>query len=79
MKFIKKEDKVIISVKNTYNDAICYENGEIRTTKSSKPEEHGVGIKNVIKIIEKYNGSYIIKEQNKEFFFSIIIPSSNEI
>lgn len=79
LKFIKKEDKVIISVKNTYNDAICYENGEIRTTKSSKPEEHGVGIKNVIKIIEKYNGSYIIQEQNKEFFFSIIIPSSNEI
>lgn len=79
LKFTKKADKIIISVKNTYNDAIRYENGEIRTTKSSKPEEHGVGIKNVIKIIEKYNGSYIIKEQNKEFFFSIIIPYSNAI
>lgn len=79
LKFIKKADKIIISVKNTYNDTIRYENGEIRTTKSSKPEEHGVGIKNVIKIIEKYNGSYVIKEQNKEFFFSIIIPYSNAI
>lgn len=77
LKFIKKDDKVIISVKNTYLDAICYENGEIRTTKLLKPEEHGVGIKNVLKIIEKYSGSYVIQEQNKEFFFSIIIPSHN--
>lgn len=77
LKFIKKEDKVIISVKNTYNGTIRYENGEIKTTKSIKPEEHGVGIKNVLKIIEKYSGSYVIQEQNKEFFFSIIIPSHN--
>ena len=79
LKFIKKEDKVIISVKNTYHDAIRYENGEIRTTKLLKPEEHGVGIKNVLKIIEKYNGSYVIQEQNEEFFFSIIIPFQNTI
>lgn len=77
LKFIKKDDKVIIAVKNTYNDKIRYENGELRTTKSLKPEEHGVGIKNVLKIIEKYNGSYVIQEQNKEFLFSIIIPAPN--
>lgn len=79
LKFIKKEDKVIISVKNAYNGTIRYENGEIKTTKSFKPEEHGVGIKNVLKIIEKYSGSYVIQEQNEEFFFSIIIPSQNTI
>lgn len=79
LKFIKKEDKVIISVKNTYNGTIRYENGEIKTTKSLKPEEHGVGIKNVLKIIEKYSGSYVIQEQNEEFFFSIIIPFHNTI
>lgn len=79
LKFIKNEDKLIISVKNTYNHAILYEDGEIRTTKPLKPEEHGVGIKNVLKIIEKYNGVYIIQDQDKEFFFSIIIPSSNTI
>lgn len=79
LKFIKKEDKVVISVKNTYNDTIRYENGEIRTTKSLKPEEHGVGIKNILKIVEKYSGSYVIQEQNKEFFYSIIIPSQKAI
>lgn len=79
LKFIKKEEKVIISVKNTYNGTIRYENEEIKTTKSFKPEEHGVGIKNILKIIEKYSGSYVIQEQNEEFFFSIIIPSQNTI
>ena len=27
------------------------------------------------KSIEKYGGSYIIEDKNKEFFFSIIIPA----
>lgn len=79
LKFIKKEDKIIISVKNTYNGVIRCENGEIKTTKSSRPEEHGVGIKNVLKIIEKYNGSHVIQKQNEEFFFSIMIPFQNTI
>lgn len=40
-----------------------------------KTEEHGVGIKNIVRVIEKYNGSYIIKDNNEEFYFSIIIPA----
>ncbi len=79
LKFIKNEDKVIIAVKNTYNDTIRYENGEIKTTKTLKPEEHGIGIKNILKNIEKYRGSYVIQKQDKEFFFSIIIPYHNRI
>ena len=47
---------------------VIYENGEIKSTKTSSLDEHGVGIKNVIKIIEKYDGSYVIEDKNKEFF-----------
>ena len=72
-KFVKKDDMVIIAVKNTFNNDIIYENGEIKSTKISGVDEHGVGIKNVLKIIEKYGGSYVIEDKNKEFFFSIII------
>ena len=74
LKFVKEDNMVIIAVKNTFNYDIIYENGEIQSTKMSSVEEHGVGIKNVLKIIEKYNGSYVIEDKNKEFFFSIIIP-----
>lgn len=74
-KFIKDEEIIIISVKNTFNYDIVYENGKIKSTKTSSVDEHGVGIKNIIKIIEKYNGSYIIQDKDNEFFFSIVIPA----
>lgn len=74
-KFVKEDDMIIIAVKNTFNYDVIYENGEIKSTKTSSVDEHGVGIKNVIKIIEKYDGSYVIEDKDKEFFFSIIIPT----
>ncbi|MCM1500528.1 MAG: GHKL domain-containing protein [Clostridium sp.] len=74
-KFVKEDDMIIISVKNTFSYDVVYENGEIKSTKTSSVEEHGVGIKNVLKIIEKYGGAYVIEDKNKEFFFSIIIPA----
>lgn len=74
-KFIKEDDMTIIAVKNTFNYDVKYENGEIKSTKTTNVDEHGVGIKNVLKSIEKYGGSYVIEDKNKEFFFSIIIPA----
>ncbi len=74
-KFVKEDDMIIIAVKNTFNYAIIYENGEIKSTKTSSVDEHGVGIKNVLKIIEKYGGAYVIEDKNKEFLFSIILPA----
>lgn len=74
-KFVKEDDMIIIAVKNTFNYDVIYENGEIKSTKTSNVDEHGVGIKNVLKIIDKYDGSYVIEDKDKEFFFSIIIPA----
>lgn len=73
-KFVKEDDMIIIAVKNTFNYDVVYENGEIKSTKISNEDEHGVGIKNVLKIIEKYGGAYVIEDKKKEFLFSIIIP-----
>ncbi len=72
LKFIK-EDTIVIAVKNTFNHELHYENREIKTTKLTKEDEHGVGIKNVIRVIEKYGGSYVIKDLDREFIFSIVI------
>lgn len=74
-KFVKEDDMIIIAVKNTFSYDVVYENGEIKSTKISNVDEHGVGIKNVLKIIEKYGGAYVIEDKNKEFYFSIIIPA----
>ena len=85
LKFVKETDKIIIAVKNTFELAMQYENGEIQSTKSVNPEEHGVGIRNVVRIVEKYEGSYVIQQQekemkgqSKEFLFSIVIPLNQE-
>ena len=74
-KFVKEDDRMIIAVKNTFNNKVVYKNGEIKSTKTMGIDEHGVGIKNVLKIIEKYGGSYVIEHKKKEFYFSIIIPA----
>lgn len=75
LKFVNEDEMIIIAVKNTFSHPICYENGEIKSSKISRAEEHGIGIKNIIKTIEKYNGSYIIEDNRNEFYFSIIIPA----
>lgn len=75
LKFVNEDGMIKIGVKNTFNNPIRYENGEIKSTKMLRTEEHGVGIKNIIDVIEKYDGSYVIKDDNGEFYFSIIIPA----
>lgn len=75
LKFIKEEKDIVLSVKNTFEQPIIFENNEIVTSKVLAPEEHGVGIKNIIKIVEKYGGSYVIHSEEEEFSFSILIPA----
>lgn len=73
-KFVIENEWMILSVKNTYNQPILYDYDEIKTSKTITPEEHGIGIKNVIQIVEKYKGEYVIQNDEKEFYFSIVIP-----
>lgn len=74
MKFVKEKDNVIISVKNTYDGELIIRDGEIQTLKIQEIDKHGIGIKNIIDVITKYQGSYVIQNDEKEFYFSIIIP-----
>lgn len=74
LKFIEEEQNIVLSVKNSFSQPIIYKNNEITTSKTLEPQEHGVGIKNIIKVVEKYNGSYVVQTDDKNFFFSIIFP-----
>ena len=64
---------ILISVKNTYNGKLEIKGGEIQTSKLYEIDEHGIGIKNIIDVIEKYQGSYVIQNDKEEFNFSILI------
>lgn len=74
MKFVKEKDSVIISVKNTYDGNLVIKEGEIQTSKKHEIDEHGIGVKNIINVISKYKGLYVIHNDENEFYFSIIIP-----
>lgn len=75
MKFIKEKESIIISVKNTYDGKLDIKDGEIQTSKKYEMDEHGIGIKNIIDVITKYQGSYAIRNDKNEFYFSIILPN----
>ena len=74
LKFIQEGDDIIISVKNTYNGKIEIKDGEVQTSKLYESDEHGIGVKNIIDVIEKYQGSYVIQNDKEEFYFSILLP-----
>ena len=74
LKFIQEGDNIIISVKNTYNGKLEIKDGEIQTSKLYESDEHGIGVKNIIDVIEKYQGSYVIQNDKEEFYFSILLP-----
>lgn len=73
-KALRENGKIIISVENSCNEKATYRDGQIVTTKTDNPEQHGIGIKNVINIVNKYNGEYVIKSDDNKFLFSIVIP-----
>ena len=77
LKFVCEDNCIILSVKNTYNHEITYKGNEIQTTKQQNPEEHGIGIKNIVETIQKYDGAYAIENNGQEFYFSIVIPLKN--
>ncbi len=74
MKFMKENDSTVISVRNPYEGELIITDGEIQTSKKQEAAEHGVGIKNIIDVIERYQGSYLMRNDGKEFYFSIMIP-----
>lgn len=75
LKFVKETEGIIISVKNTFCGKLSFSNGELVTTKNQDLDEHGIGIKNIIDTVERYNGSFVIKNNEREFYFSIYIPN----
>lgn len=73
-KFMIKNDMLILSVRNTSPGLVTVREGQIETSKHIRTDEHGIGIRNIKKSIEKYGGTYSIKSLNNEFYFAIIFP-----
>lgn len=63
---------LIISIANSYNGTVLYENGEIVTTKENK-RNHGKGLSNIRKAAEKYNGLLKLSHNEKIFTSEVLL------
>lgn len=74
MKFVIEDNQIILSVKNSNAELPTQVDGKIVTSKTDHPGEHGIGLKNVEEVVEKYNGAYVIDFDNELFSISMMIP-----
>lgn len=64
IKLLYEDDVLSIAVSNSYKtEPEIMEDGYMRTIKDDK-EQHGLGIRNVVATLEKYNAEYIIDYKN---------------
>lgn len=63
---------LLITVKNTIGESVLKNNSELKSTKEDKLN-HGLGIKNVKKIVEKYNGFVTFDEKNDKFSCKVML------
>lgn len=72
IRVVYKKGMLVISISNSYNGIVLYENGEIVTTKKNR-ERHGKGLSNVRKAVEKYNGLLKFTHDENVFTSEILL------
>ena len=72
LKLVYGQERLIISMLNPYKTDVRYENGEIVTTKKDT-RNHGFGIKNIEKVVKKYNGYMEITHDNQIFTTDLLL------
>lgn len=64
--------RMFLKIENTYNGEILIKNNKLITTHLDK-ENHGIGLENVRKVLEKYDGSMDIKYINNIFSVTVFM------
>ena len=75
-KIMYNRERLFIQVSNPYLTKVQYENGEIITAKDDR-QNHGFGLKNIEKAVEKYNGFMEINHENMTFTVDILLYLSS--
>ena len=70
---VKEHDWLTVSVSNSYEQEPIKEAGKFITTKTENAQYHGLGIENIKDVVNKYEGTYLIKNENNQFQFLILL------
>lgn len=68
----------VLTVENPVNERVQIKNNRIRTTKSDS-KNHGIGLKNVGRIAEKYNGRFRIDCDDEKFSADISFKINDDL
>ncbi|MCM1183301.1 MAG: GHKL domain-containing protein [Roseburia sp.] len=74
VKFLLENEQCVLSVKNSIKEKPLMEGGRFLTTKTGEAGEHGIGVRNIVEIVEKYKGRYVIDYEKDFFRITILIP-----
>ena len=74
LKMVKEHDWLTVSVSNSYEQEPIVEAGKFITSKTENVQYHGLGIENIKDVVEKYEGTYLIMNENKQFQFLVLLP-----
>lgn len=61
-----------IDIENSFNNELLKEKGKLKTTKPDK-EQHGIGLSNVTRMVEKYDGTINVSTDNNYFCVKVIL------
>lgn len=73
VKIIHHNDLLVVQIQNYFTGNLRLVNGVPCTTKENK-RDHGYGIKSILHIAEKYNGTITIQTKDQIFNLQILIP-----
>ena len=74
LKMVKEHDWLTVSVSNSYEQEPIVAAGKFITSKTENVQYHGLGIGNIKDVVEKYEGTYLIMNENNQFQFLVLLP-----
>ena len=74
LKFILENGQILLSVKNSMSKSPVKRNGVFLSQKEDA-ENHGMGIANIIDVVERHGGRYVIDYDDNSFSFTILLDN----
>lgn len=75
LKFVIEGEQIILSVINTFSREPVMSENKFLTTKTEDVDRHGIGLENIKDTVEKYDGSCVIRHDEKNFKVAILISN----
>lgn len=76
IKLVREKRQFVLSIRNTVSEPVIIENNEILTNKKDQGK-HGIGLRNVRMILDKYEGMGMMNCREGCFSYTAVMPEIN--